>query len=107
METNTQQRLEEGHAGISSSKAKLLTDAKPALPMTRLYCVPDAMILRNIQGIWYMFMYLGAIAAAVTVEIQRHGDYQYTARYILPMKETAKTRERLQFCPRILSTLYE
>lgn len=94
MVMNSRRRLEGRLAATSSRRAKLHTDARHVVRMTPVYSAVDAMIPRIIQGIWFMLVSLWAIVDAVIVVTQRHGDFQFTALYIPPMKMELKAKER-------------
>lgn len=82
MEMSLQRQQEGRHVGISSSLARLHTDAKHVVPMIRACFAVVAMIPPTIPDIWFMSVSLPAIAVAVTVEIRKHGGFLYTAQFI-------------------------
>lgn len=100
MGTNSLRRLEAGLAGISSSLAKLRTDARRAAQMILVCFAVDAMIPRIILGIWSMSACPWEIVAVVIAGIRKPGDYQCIAPYILSMmgSQEAKIRESHLYC---------
>jgi hypothetical protein len=109
MATSLQRPLEARLAGIFSSLEKLHTDARLAVQMTPVFYAADAMTPLIILDIWFMSVYPWAIAAAVTVEIQKPGDYLYIAQYTphTTLHPRARIRGNLRSCLMISLSRFE
>ena len=96
MEMSLRKQQEERHADIYLSRARLHTDAKRVALTILVYFAVVAMIPRTTQGIWFMLVSLQAIAVAVTVETQKHGDSLCTAQYIQHTQRVLRVMGREQ-----------